>query len=166
MDMRPAIAGRLPKIAFRSFRVVCAVYVSKLLQRHPERIHRLERPNRYLHVNDRLGGQAWDRRRSYVVDAHRDVAERLAQAGAQLGEDGRPRGLVLDDLYRICHPSMISGRRPTGESAARSDHVWPSSRERTTYTTARPTKPEFAPAELYELMLGTTVAGSAALNVA
>jgi hypothetical protein len=50
-------------------------------------------------------------------------------------------------------------RPPDWSTFIGADQVWPLSTDRTTYATERPTRPELASAELYELVLGTTVVG-------
>jgi hypothetical protein len=71
--------------------------VSQSLQRLDVPLPRLERGDGEQKVEDRLGRKTRHGGRPHVLQAHRDVAERLLDAmKLRLGES-RPAGLVIDD---------------------------------------------------------------------
>jgi hypothetical protein len=61
---------------------------------------RLELLNGELKIEDRLGGEAWNRRRAHVLEAHRRLADGVLDAAELRCGEGRPGGVVFDDADR------------------------------------------------------------------
>jgi len=71
MNVRAFVAGEFSEVSFCEFRIVRSPCVPTAFQGGYERVHRVESLNRYLNVYYRLGGEAMNCGRTYVVNSHR-----------------------------------------------------------------------------------------------
>jgi len=78
MKVLPSRPRGLPELSLGSLDVVSAEDVTECLKRLAKNSQRLKCSHRYLNIEYRLRGQAWDRGRTNVVDAECGIAECLA----------------------------------------------------------------------------------------
>jgi hypothetical protein len=101
VDVGAASTGSFAEVAPGHLLVLRSPDKATRLDRVAEGVQRLERGHRDLRVDDRLGGQVWDRGRADVVDAHRSAAERGPQFAARRCEQLWPRRVVIDNRAHV-----------------------------------------------------------------
>lgn len=79
MNVRTFVAADFSKISLGKFRIGRAPRIPTSFQGSDERVHRVERFNGYLNVYYRLGGEAMNRGRTYVINSHRQRPKLVSQ---------------------------------------------------------------------------------------
>src|SRR6266568_4560893 len=119
MNMRPAHSRPFPEVTLGTFRVIRTPGEAAVLKRFPERLFRSKLRHRHLDINDRLGIQPDDGRRSDVVDPQRDLSQSMPQASGERREYQRPFRIVPHDAHRlITHSGISAGNLSFSLSAA------------------------------------------------
>lgn len=116
MDVSAPLSGDLPEVPLRELRVVGSPDESASFDLRSVALDRLQRRNRDLHVDDRLGVEAGHGGRSDVVDPHGSVAEFVTQPCSQAGEQARPGRVVGgDERLVLLHEAMMPDGGPAGD---------------------------------------------------
>lgn len=98
------MCSRLAPAGSRKYRLVssgvgCPVYVTEGLERKPKWADGFESSHRNLYVDNRFGREPDNRRRAYVVDADRNVAESQTDPRSRLPKKSLPMAVGVTDEY-------------------------------------------------------------------